>query len=263
MNFLARAKAAVASVALVAAGITSVGLATSAHADGGKASHLNNTTMTAHEAALGATSTKSTTSRVFRACKAVAQRDYTRAQLRVCKQHPSWARRTPDPRKHRVVSGTPDSRAALDKAIAQGKIAPMKSGDCPLGSRAEDGGHAFTKHSMLGSTIYTWHFWMSDCFNPGSDGVSGHVTKVYNLRDWFTNTQSIVQVKEVVSQAKGITEGTTGCGNPKGCNTGWGSLERHVQLCALKYGCYADRYPHAKLTRYGFLDSFGYSGTAD
>jgi hypothetical protein len=257
-----RAKSLVVSAGLVASLATPVILtSSSAVADIAQNPNTYSMTMTASQAAPGATSAKSTTSpAAFLACRAVANRDYTKAQLNRCMSHPKWANRTPDASQIRS-KGQMDSMTALKRAVAQGKIEQL-SGSCPSGSRQEDGGHAWTKKSMMGSTIYKWHFWMSYCFNPGSDGISGHITKVFNLRDWFTNTQGIVQVKEIVSQNHGITPATPGCGNPVGCNTGWGRMERHVQLCVFKYGCYTDVYPNGRLTAYGFLNGFTDSGTA-
>lgn len=193
-----------------------------------------------------------TRAQVIRDCKAVARHRATKTQRRVCKSHRWAAKLTPGPKRH--TKGHTDGRSAYRRAVAQGRVEPLPKANGCKHQRGENGWH-WDKKSLVGSLQYHWHLWMSYCYRTIDGGPSIHITKVFAIRDWVDDAQFNVQVGNVIQSDGGTTDGLL--------NTGWARRERGIQLCAAKgWGCYANLYPNGKITEYGFLQTFGYAGTA-
>ena len=162
----------------------------------------------------------------------IANDRYTASDLALIRSHPSIAAQVPDPTAA-VTSGTRTGDAASSDLVA---------------ARASTCGHWvdvwFRKRSLLGDTLYKWHHRVVYC------RTARRVTHWQNRYDYRTAASSIVQVRErTTNQQGGI-----------GTSAAWSHLQRHLEFCVVKYGCYASLYPWSRITVYG---AGGYDYTGD
>jgi len=80
--------------------------------------------------------------------------------------------------------------------------------------------------------IYVWHHKIV------YGTTTSKITKWQNRYDYLTSAQSIIQVREKTVNQKSAT----------GSYTGWSRIQRHLEYCVVKYGCYANTYPWPKIT---------------
>lgn len=206
------------------------------------------TTMTASPSR----ATGPTDAQVWSACKAVANRDYTATQMTICKNHPKFAALTPSP-KYGKASGQNLSKTAVRKAIASGKIEAPKTSACPSGSGKHSMQYQWTKHSLLGSVQYHWNLLVYYCREPNK--YNGKITKMLSAQDWVTNAQTNVQIEGIPAQGdipRRASDGSQGS---------W-FRQRHIELCILKYGCYANLYPEGTETAWQAFSFTSYTGQA-
>ncbi|WP_182901819.1 hypothetical protein [Microbispora sp. H10830] len=157
----------------------------------------------------------------------VADGTYTNEDLELLKSDPEIAAQVPDPTKP-DESSTSTNDDASTHAIC-GAYADVW----------------FRKRSLLGSTIYVWHHRVVYC----RDG--SRVTSWQNRYDYLSDAQSIVYMRELlVNQAGGV--GTT---------SAWSHLQRHLEYCVAKYGCYASMKPWSRITVHGNA-TYSYTGSA-
>ncbi|MFC4122329.1 hypothetical protein [Nonomuraea zeae] len=101
----------------------------------------------------------------------------------------------------------------------------------------------YRKRSLLGSTLYVWHHRVVYC----RDGA--RVTRWQNRYDYITDSQSVVYVRGLqVNQAGAVPAASS-----------WSHLQRIVELCVVKYGCYSTYKPHSLITVRG-NGTYTYSG---
>ncbi|WP_369186982.1 hypothetical protein [Streptomyces sp. R08] len=193
------------------------------------------------------------------ALQRVADGTWTQADLDYIKTDPTVADQVPDP-------SVPESNLITEKTVATGGEQHLTVDELPSGADYDasdevtlpaipDGdsgtvGRATTnwkevdvwvkKYSLLGSTIFTWHHVVNFAYN------GSHVTSWGYRYDYLSQQQGMVQLKERA------TNQTTSAGTSSAYNL----MQRHLQYCIAKYGCYADVYPWSKITVKG---SGGYS----
>ena len=162
----------------------------------------------------------STHERTEEAISRVANGDWTKDDLTLIKSQPEVAGRVPDPsRKPDVVA----------------RSAPVPTGATATLSAAVSTCKAYwvnySYYSLLGSKIYTWQKYVSLCYNGSV------VTSVNERYDWLPYRQSMVIVRERTideQSGKGTWQYST-------------RIERHLEYCVAKYGCYADTYPWGQM----------------
>ena len=93
----------------------------------------------------------------------------------------------------------------------------------------------FQKNSVLGNSIYKWHHYVRYCRN-------GSVVTTWQSRyDYITDQQSGVYLREqTVNSQWGL-----------GTNNATSHIQRHLEFCILKLGCYENHYPSSKITVHG------------
>lgn len=89
--------------------------------------------------------------------------------------------------------------------------------------------------SALGSTIYQWQKYVTACYNGST------VTSIQDRYDWLPQRQTMVNMRErTIDTQSGVNTWTYNS-----------RIERHLEYCVVKYGCYADTYPWAQFKVYG------------
>lgn len=169
----------------------------------------------------------------------IAAGKYTAADLALVRNDPALAAQVPDPQG--LTSGvTRSTLSSTATRVASTKTTAAATASC---------GHWvdvwFKQKSLLGSTIYIWHHRVDYC------RTSAKVTKFTNRYDYLTHAQSIVVVRGLTVNQKGGT----------GTYTAWSHLQRHLEYCVVKYGCYANTYPWSKITVKA-SGSYTYKGAA-
>lgn len=155
---------------------------------------------------------------------AVGNGTWTQADLDYIMQDPAIADQIIDPRPSGVESGVTEG---VDESYAE--AGPPEPTVTYCGAYLDVW---YTHKSLLGSTIYTWHHKVVYFRIPNQ-----RVTKWQARFDFLGYHQSIVHVEELVADTQwGI-----------GTFTAHSYKQRHIELCVLKYGCYADLYPHSQL----------------
>ncbi|MGI8702077.1 MAG: hypothetical protein ACR2JU_12895 [Nocardioidaceae bacterium] len=104
----------------------------------------------------------------------------------------------------------------------------------------------FKHYSLLHTTIYAWHHKVVYCLIWNQQ-----ITSWQARFDFMSYASSVVDVGSLTA------------------NSQWGLhsmraysfKQRHVQLCVVKYGCYANLYPHSEIW-VGAVGRWGYSGGA-
>lgn len=106
------------------------------------------------------------------------------------------------------------------------------SGTCAAGGTPHEVDYAVTHKSLFRSTIYKWHHVVRYCMRSTAVG------KWLNRYDYISDQDFVVYVRELYPNEQG------GIGSDRA----WSFKQRHIELCVLKYGCYASLYPRSKLT---------------
>jgi hypothetical protein len=171
--------------------------------------------------------------RIGPALHRIAQDRYTSSDLALIRQHPKLAAKVPDPTQ------TP---------VLHARTGPSRSHDTTAARTLGTCGHWvdvwFRKRSLLGDTLYKWHHRVVYC------RTARRVMHWQNRYDYLTAASSIVQVRErTTNQQGGI-----------GTSAAWSHLQRQLEFCVIKYGCYASLYPWSRITVYG---AGGYDYTGD
>ncbi len=151
----------------------------------------------------------------------VNQGSYTAADVAVIRRDPALAAQVPDPAG--VTTGVSKGRTAVPVTARAAKT---------LGSCGWWVDVWYKQKSLLGSTIYIWHHKVVYC------KTTKKITKWQNRYDYLTHEQSIVAVRKLTVNQKSAV----------GAYSAWSHLQRHLEYCVVKYGCYANTYPWAKIT---------------
>jgi hypothetical protein len=169
----------------------------------------------------------------------VASGSYTQDELAQAQQDPALADITENPDPYAVTEADETEDEANYGLASQGDptYTAGKDGVCPAGSKEHFMGHSWTHHSLLGSTIYKWHWDIWYCRNDGT----GKITKWTHWADFVTNAQWMVvwtNDKTTIMDSLPAVKGKA-------------YRQRHLQLCyAVKFAC-ANRYPWGRGTAYG------------
>ena len=103
----------------------------------------------------------------------------------------------------------------------------------------------YTQKSLTGHVMYVWHHKVVYC----RDG--SRVTRFQNRYDYWTNTSGVVYVRALeVNQAGGINT-----------NAAWSHLQRNIEYCVVRYGCYASAHPWSIVTVHG-NGTYSYRGAS-
>jgi hypothetical protein len=177
-------------------------------------------------ATAGPASASSADQRLDVAMRHVASGTSTSADLAVIRQHPDVARQVPDPAGLRLVTRTTVARTPIG-------VAPTVVGNYYTESY-------YTQLSTLGNVLYNWHLHITFTAD-----VPWNVTAVpagpNDRYDWITDASSVVFLREVTLNVATAVPAA------------WSkvSYQRRIEYCVVKYGCYANTYPHADVTIYG------------
>ena len=154
---------------------------------------------------------------------------WTQADLDLIGQYPDIAAQVPDPSQPPELlavasSGGPERKSAQTNAVS------TLTTVCGAWVDAW-----FQKNSVLGNSIYKWHHYVRYCRN-------GRVVTSWQTRyDFITDQQSGVYLRDLAANAQwGI-----------GTNNATSHLQRHLEFCILKLGCYENHYPWSKITVHG------------
>lgn len=154
--------------------------------------------------------------------------EWTRADLQYIKSEPAIAAQVPDPR-------------ATEWGDSSGRLTAKSNGSC---------GHWylawFKKKSLLGFTLYNYYQRAFYC------KTSTKITKWQSRKDYWTDPTSVAYWKKLVRNEK------RGIGTSKAVTT----KMRHIELCVVKYGCYASLYPTITLVIRPDSDDNEYFGNA-
>ena len=154
------------------------------------------------------------------------------------KNHPEIAAQVPDPDKKiiesvdspRVDAATPDGADAAILAMTDVAI-PASAG--ARGCWITD--YNIRQQSLLGSTLFRFHQQIHWC----ADGVS--VTSTHVRYHHLTDTSTVVNFRS-------LTANTV---NPVPAGYVESYMQGQIDLCVLKYGCYATYYPWVKIKMWG------------
>lgn len=179
---------------------------------------------------------------------------YTQNDLTLLRNDPEWGPIVPDPEQHgivRVESGLGDGDTTTgDKALASSdadSTLAARSSNCTAASAVARWVDVwYTKKSLLGFTLYRYHQKVGYCTNRGI------VTKWRYRYDYVTDADSVIYVREQLVNQK----------NGAGTSSAWSHMQRHIEYCVVKYGCYANTYPWSKITVRGD-GSYSYTGDND
>jgi len=133
------------------------------------------------------------------------------------------------------VTVTPEE-TEVDGGASSSKVTPLAAAARVKGGKWKMTHVTHTHRSYLGSVIFKYHTYAE--FNYGSGKVRAWGSRYDN----FTNEQDIVDVDN-----RRLTD--TKSRVPASSATSM--MKRKVQLCVVKYGCYATLYPWAKTKVYG------------
>jgi hypothetical protein len=152
---------------------------------------------------------------------------WTQADLAVIRQYPDIAAQVPDPSQPAELLSVSSSGGT---APSGGKTAASLTTICTAYVDAW-----FQKVSVLGNSIYKWHHYVRYCRNGSA------VTSWQARYDYITDEQSGVYVRDLVVNAQwGL-----------GSNSATSHLQRHLEFCVYKVGCYENHYPWSKITVHG------------
>lgn len=151
---------------------------------------------------------------------------WTQADIDIILENPSVAVQVPDPRVPTVV----ESESSTDEA------APGDDSGGEMRAAGEQCGQWvdvwFSHSGLLGGTIYKWHHYVGFCTS------GGRVTRWENRYDYLTDTDGVIQRRELTAnQTNGI-----------GTGSAWSMLQRKLEYCVVRYGCYATVYPWSRIT---------------
>lgn len=150
----------------------------------------------------------------------IARGTYTAEDLQLIRSRPDIASQVPDPTR-------PVEIGARGGVLIQ----PMAVG--AAGCWWAD--VWFQRFSLLGFSLYKWHHYVAWC------GNGSVVTGWQNRYDYVTDVNSVIYVRElVVNQA-----------SSPGSWQAWSHMQRHLEYCVVRYGCYANAYPWSKIYVYG------------
>ncbi len=169
----------------------------------------------------GASTTARSTAAKAAALSRLSHNTYTAADLALLRTDRTLAVSVPDPAA--VTTGVTHGRT-VDAAA---RLAAKTAGSCGWWVDVW-----YKQKSLLGSTIYVWHHKVVYC------KTTKKITKWQNRYDYLSSEQSIVQVRGLTVNQKSAT----------GSYSAWSHLQRHLEYCVVKYGCYANTYPWSKIT---------------
>jgi hypothetical protein len=180
------------------------------------------------EGAAEAAHADSPDARNSRALARLADGSWSQADLALIKSQPKIAGQVLDPsRPPEVNSGTKDEGRA--PAYAGADTAALAATSC------KSYWTNYSYYSLLGSTIYPWQKFVSVCYNGSI------VTSVTERYDSLPARQPMIVIRERTTDmqsGQGTWQYTT-------------RIQRHLEYCIAKYGCYADTYPWAHFKIYG------------
>ena len=137
-----------------------------------------------------------------------------------------------------VVIDPERTQASMDVTAVGGPSARTLD---PAAAQAASSCYRYTmriRHkSYLGDTIFRYNFAHSACY---SNGV---VSSIYNRQAWFDEKQSIVTDH---GEIHGFDERV-------GTNHAEAYSRGRAELCVVKYGCYANVYPHINSNVFGHV----------
>jgi hypothetical protein len=169
----------------------------------------------------------------------IASGSYTPAELYQARQDHPLAEIVEDPDPGSITQGD-DTEAEAEAYLRWSGSTPFAkkaSSVCPAGSDEHFMGHHWTHHSLLGSTIYQWHWNVWYCRNDHTDKI----TKWTQRADYLTNAQWMVSMTGDQATLLDSVPATKAKAY----------RQRHLQLCyAAKFAC-ANRYPWGRGTAYG------------
>lgn len=173
---------------------------------------------------------ESLTNQTRAALARIADGTYTVSDLELVKSQPEVAAQVPDPTRPEQVDAT---------------AGPSVAGLTALSSTCKWYQVSYSKYSLSGSTIYTWAHRLSACYNGST------VTSYYDRYDWLPNQQGIIYVRELTGNSI------------SGVNTTLltSFMQRHLEYCVAKYGCYANTYPWARI-KIDYAGRWNYDGSA-
>lgn len=155
------------------------------------------------------------------------------ADLALIRSRPELAAQVPDPTDPGTVTQHVGTRVVDAPAVS----ALTAATTCGHWVRI-----TYTKRSLTGSVIYAYGHYVQYCRNGSA------VTRWESRYDYLAQSSSVVYWREqVVNKQAGI-----------GTSSAWSHVQRHIEYCVVKYGCYANTYPWSKITVYG---NAGYSYT--
>lgn len=168
----------------------------------------------------------------------IASGSYTSAELSDARHDTALAGITEDPDPAAVTEdGESQSEANAGLASVGQPTHVADSSTCPSGSDEHFMGHSWTHHSLLGSTIYKWHWDVWYCRNDSTDKI----TRWTHRADFITDAQWMVS----------WTDDQTTALDSLPADKAKAYRQRHLQLCyAAKFAC-ANRYPWGRGTAYG------------
>jgi hypothetical protein len=154
---------------------------------------------------------------------------WTEADLDLVRQHPDIAAQVPDP------SQPPEPLSIASSGGTRERTATTKAASALTTICGAWVDAWFQKKSILGNSIYKWHHYVRYCRN-------GSVVTTWQARyDYITDQQSGVYVREqTVNSQWGL-----------GTNSATSHIQRHLEFCILKLGCYENHLPWSRITVHG------------
>jgi hypothetical protein len=151
---------------------------------------------------------------------------WTGADLALVRSRPEVAASVPDP------EAAPEAARSSSNAAVAGALTTWVN-------------VSYRQRSLLGTTIYRWHHYVE--FRRTGTAVTGWITRY----DFLTDTDFVIEMNALEVDRAGATGGASS----------WSHMQRHLQYCILKYGCYSNNHPWSRIVVRGD-DSYSYSGAA-
>ncbi|MGW8374263.1 hypothetical protein [Streptomyces sp. ODS28] len=169
--------------------------------------------------------------KIAAALQRVSDGTWTDADLSLLRSHPKIAERVPDPREdeevHTEATELPvkgDTSPSLMQAKAKKK--PKKKAKRKRVTTYR------TRHSITGTIVYRYYTYTEFYYNGKK------VTKWGQRYDKFTRVQWGIQIgPQTINTKSGVKR-----------KSATSQMQRRVDYCAFKYGCYNTRYPYIKTT---------------
>jgi hypothetical protein len=160
------------------------------------------------------------------ALERIASKTHTAADLALIKTEPDLAAKVADPGNVKVaVDGPPGLKALVGPGNAR-----------PTGAIDAEGCWwirvTITSYSLLGFDLYKWAHYIEFCLEPMS-----HITRWVTRYDQMLYADNTIYVRELVANSA----------TPAGTFAITSTMQRHLEQCVVRFGCYANHYPWSSI----------------